>query len=384
MMSSYFVDLHIHVGRDWNGKPVKITGSKNLTLTNIVKEASRRKGLDMVGVIDAQSPAVQEEIKHLIHIGKAEELSGGGIRFEDTVLILGAEIEVYDASCSGPVHLLCYFPTLENMEHFSKWLAEKMKNVSLSSQRFYGTARELQQYVKEHDGLFIPAHMFTPFKSLYGKGVKRTLREVLDSELIDAVELGLSSDTEMANLLGELSSYTYVTNSDAHSLGNLAREYQKIQMKEQTFEELRQALHEKEGRRVLVNYGMNPKMGKYHLTVCGKCLTRTDEMTCAQCGSRKIVKGVADRIDELKEGPQNRKRPPYVYQVPLSSLPGIGKRTYEKLIDRFSSEMNILHEATQEELEKVVSPSIVENILSLRNGTMEISPGGGGRYGRVK
>ncbi|SFK02448.1 TIGR00375 family protein [Halobacillus dabanensis] len=384
MMSSYFVDLHIHVGRDWNGKPVKITGSKNLTLTNIVKEASRRKGLDMVGVIDAQSPAVQEEIKHLIRIGKAEELSGGGIRFEDTVLILGSEIEVYDASCSGPVHLLCYFPTLENMEHFSAWLAEKMKNVSLSSQRFYGTARELQQYVKEHDGLFIPAHMFTPFKSLYGKGVRKTLREVLDPELIDAVELGLSSDTDMANSVGELSPYTYVTNSDAHSLGNLAREYQKIQMEELTFEELRQALHEQEGRRVLVNYGMNPKMGKYHLTVCGKCLTRTDEASCAHCGSRKIVKGVADRIDELKEGTQNRKRPPYVYQVPLSSLPGIGPRTYEKLIDRFSSEMNILHEATQEELEKVVSPSIVENILSLRNGTMEISPGGGGRYGRVK
>src|SRR5690625_4737459 len=118
-----------------------------------------------------------------------------------------------------------------------------MKNVTLSSQRYYGSVKELQYKVKELGGIFIPAHVFTPFKSLYGRGVKKSLREVLDPDLIDAVELGLSSDTFMADQISELHEFTFVTNSDAHSLGKIAREYQQIKMKEASFKELEWALH---------------------------------------------------------------------------------------------------------------------------------------------
>src|SRR5690606_1394558 len=90
----------------------------------------------------------------------------------------GSEIEVYDEYCHGPIHVLCFMPSLENMEQFTRWLAKRMKNVTLSSQRYYGTAKELQYKVKELEGIFIPAHIFTPFKSLYGKGVRRSLEEV--------------------------------------------------------------------------------------------------------------------------------------------------------------------------------------------------------------
>lgn len=386
MMEAFFVDLHIHIGRDWNGRPVKITGSKDLTLTNIINEASRRKGLDMVGVIDAQAPAVQAEIQHLIDQGKAVELEEGGIQYEDTVLVLGAEIEVYDASCSGPLHVLCYFPDLKRMEAFTNWLAQKMKNVHLSSQRFYGTARELQAYVKENEGLFIPAHMFTPFKSLYGTGVKQTLREVLDPGMIDAVELGLSADTEMADQLSELAPYTYVTNSDAHSFGKLAREYQQIGMKERSFEELRLALYEKGGRGILSNYGMNPKMGKYHQTVCSQCFSHlhSSDTKCGNCGSAKVVKGVADRILELKDEGQRTTRPPYVYQVPLSSLPGVGPRTYEKMIEAFGTEMSIIHEVSESRLTEILPAKVTASIMALRKGTLAIAAGGGGKYGKVR
>ena len=101
-------------------------------------------------------------------------------------------------------------PSLENMEHFTRWLAKRMKNVTLSSQRYYGTAKELQYKVKELEGIFIPAHIFTPFKSLYGKGVRRSLEEVFDPDLIDGVELGLSFDTEMADQIKELHRYTFL------------------------------------------------------------------------------------------------------------------------------------------------------------------------------
>ena len=203
MLNSYFADMHIHIGRDYKNKPVKITGSKNLTLTNILKESSRRKGVHLIGVIDCQSPTVQQEIHELIALGQAKELEDGGVRFEQVTLILGSEIEIYDATCQGPIHVLVYFPTLKKMEKFSSWLQTKMKNITLSSQRYYGTAKQLQYKVKQLDGIFIPAHVFTPFKSMYGKGVKQSLKEVFDADLIDAIELGLSSDTSMADQITE-------------------------------------------------------------------------------------------------------------------------------------------------------------------------------------
>ncbi|RWZ60196.1 TIGR00375 family protein [Halobacillus fulvus] len=386
-LASYFVDLHIHIGRDWYGNPVKITGSKNLTLTNVVKEASRRKGLDMIGVIDAQSPAVLGELEALIQSGRAVELDGGGIQYEETVLILGSEIEVYDASCQGPIHLLCYFPSIENMKEFGTWLSMKMKNIHLSSQRFYGTARELQQYVQDHGGLFIPAHMFTPFKSLYGKGVHKTLREVLDPDKIDAVELGLSADTSMANQIQELEPYTYLTNSDAHSLGNMAREYQEIILEKRTFVELKKALHQVGDRKILANYGMNPLMGKYHETVCSKCLTKNDPdaARCISCGSNKVVKGVFDRIKELTNGQrQMKERPPYYDQVPLHTIPGLGPKTYEKLIDRFGSEMAIIHRVAEEDLQKALPEKVRAYLLQMRQGKLNIDSGGGGIYGKIR
>src|SRR5690625_3179725 len=128
MLTNYFADMHIHVGRDIYNKPVKITASNKLTLTAILKEASRRKGIHLIGVIDCQSPAVQEEIIQLIDDNEAEELPTGGIKFEHVTLIMGAEIEVYDEHCQGPIHVLCYFPTLENTHLYSHSLSPKMTN----------------------------------------------------------------------------------------------------------------------------------------------------------------------------------------------------------------------------------------------------------------
>ena len=68
--------------------------------------------------------------------------------------------------------------------------------------------------------------------------------------------------------MSELAPYSFVTNSDAHSLGKLAREYQKILVLDANFEELKKALHQNEGRAIVVNYGLNPLLGKYHETVC--------------------------------------------------------------------------------------------------------------------
>lgn len=385
-MKEIYADLHIHIGRTSSGRSVKITGSKTLTLSNILQTASSRKGLDLIGIIDCHSPEVITEIESLLASGEMSAVSGGGLRFQNTTLILGSEIEVYDQYCHGPIHVLAYFPTLALMKEFSSWMSGHVKNIHLSSQRIYCEGLELQRKVRELEGLFIPAHVFTPFKSLYGKGVDRSLSEVFDPQWVAGIELGLSSDTYMVSGIKELQSYPFLTNSDAHSLGKIAREYQKLMVVEPSFNELKKALQEIEGRRIVANYGLNPLLGKYHQTVCANCGEKVEriDQSCPSCNGKTIIKGVSTRIQELSllEHPF-RPRPPYYHQVPLDFIPGLGPKTYERLLQAFGTEMNIIHRVTMEDLAEVVPEKLARMIDSARNGKLTISVGGGGKYGKI-
>lgn len=386
-LKEFYADLHIHIGRTSSGRAVKITGSKTLTLARILETASARKGLDIIGIIDCHSPDVIEEMMEMIAHGELQELKEGGLRFQETTLIPGSEIEIYDQHCHGPIHVLAYFPTLKLMKQFSDWMSQHMKNIHLSSQRIYCDGQTLQQKVHELEGIFIPAHVFTPFKSLFGKGVRRSLTEVFDPHLIDGIELGLSSDTNMVSHIKELQAYTFVSNSDAHSLGKLAREYQKLRLAEANFVELKMALHEQQGRAVIANYGLNPLLGKYHQTVCAKCSEQLSKeaTVCTVCGSTQIIKGVATRIQELSEDiPNERNRPPYIHQVPLDFIPGVGPKMMERLIEAFGTEMNILHRVTVDQLEEIVPRKIAQLIDLARTGQLAIEVGGGGIYGKIQ
>jgi uncharacterized protein (TIGR00375 family) len=385
-MQNFYVDLHIHIGRTWTGKAVKITGAKSLTFTNIIHHARNEKGLNMIGIIDSHSPEVILEMEDLQAKGLLQEHPDGGLVFGDLTVIPGSELEIYDEHCHGPIHVLCYFPTIEVMKNFSMWLSNHLKNIQLSSQRIYVTGLELQNKVKELGGLFIPAHVFTPFKSLYGKGVKRSLTEVFDPTKIDAIELGLSSNTMMADDIAELHQFSYITNSDAHSLAKIAREYQVLDMEEPTFKELEKALKEIAGRKIVANYGLDPLLGKYHQTVCANCSHPIEipNEKCPECGDDKIVKGVAERIKELHSPIEKpKKRPPYVHQVPLEFIPGLGPKMLAKLLDHFGTEMAILHSVPFESLTEVVPLPIAELIWKARNGDINLHAGGGGRYGKI-
>ncbi|MFS0656433.1 TIGR00375 family protein [Bacillus sp. 179-C3.3 HS] len=386
-MREFFADIHIHVGRTRTGRAVKITGARSLTIDQILIEASQNKGMGMIGVIDAQSPEVLEELIDGVEEGLYTELADGGLSFGQTVLLLGSELEINDDNSNGPIHVLAFMPTLQKMSEFSGWLSLHMKNVHLSSQRLYVDGRTLQHKVKELGGLFIPAHIFTPHKSLYGKGVKTSLKEVFDPELIDAVELGLSCDTSMASQLSELNRYPFLTNSDAHSLGKIAREYTKIQMDHASFEEFKLALQGKDGRKITGNYGLAPRLGKYYHTTCEACGIRPekqDQEKCQSCGKTRWTKGVSERLKELADQESGKgERPPYVHQLPLQFIPGVGAKTLQKLRSVFQTEMNILHQATEEELKAVLPEKTANYIIKARRGEVGLIAGGGGVYGKV-
>ena len=89
----------------------------------------------------------------------------------------------------------------------------------------------------------VPAHVFTPFKSYYGNCTKRLERIFKEKyDRIFAIELGLSSDTYLADTISELKKKNFLTNSDAHSLPKIAREYNKLKVQNINFKEVFKAI----------------------------------------------------------------------------------------------------------------------------------------------
>ena len=394
-MYEVFADLHVHIGRSENNKPIKITAARSLNFANIAKECRDRKGIDIVGIIDCASPYVIEDIENFLKTGEAYEIKDGGIIYKDKVcIILGSEIETSEEGLNGhcgSAHNLCYFPHLKDIKEFSKEMSTHIKNITLSSQRADISAYELIDIVEKYNGILIPAHCFTPHKSFYGNCTDR-LEKIFKEKYskIPAIELGLSSDTFLADTISELESKTFVTNSDAHSLPKIAREYNKMLVGDIIFKELLKALKNEDERKIITNYGLDPKLGKYHRTyceVCGKNIPGDAPVTvCDTCDSKNITMGVYDRIEIIKDKKETKSpanRPEYTYQIPLTFIPGLGKKNIDKLLDNFGTEMNILHKLGKDDLEAVVGEKIANNIIAAREGKMTIQAGGGGVYGKV-
>ena len=395
-MEEVFADLHVHIGRSESGKPIKITAARSLNFANIARECADRKGINIVGIIDCASPYVIEDIENFLKTGEAYEIKDGGIIYKDKVcILLGSEVETSEVSRNGKcgaAHNVCFFPHLEDIKAFSREMSTHIKNITLSTQRSNVSGYELIDIVEKYNGILIPAHCFTPFKSYYGNCVdkmKDIFKEKFDK--IFAIELGLSADTMLADTISELEDKTFVTNSDAHSLPKIAREYNKMLVKDISFKEVVKALKGEDGRKVLCNYGLDPRLGKYHRTFCDECNqvieTKEPVSVCPKCGSQKVTFGVFDRIELIKDKKESKSpanRPPYIYQVPLTFIPGLGAKTIDKLLDKFGTEMTILHKLSQDDLEAVVGEKVAKEIILAREGKMKLQAGGGGTYGRVE
>ena len=394
-MYEVFADMHIHIGRSENNKPIKITAARSLNFANIAKECVERKGINIAGIIDCASPYVIEDIENFLKTGEAFEIEDGGIIYKDKVcIILGSEIETSEKNeegKTGSAHNLCYFPTLNDIKGFSNEMSHHIKNMTLSSQRADISAYELIDIVEKYNGVLVPAHAFTPHKSFYGNcttRLKRIFKEKFDR--IPAIELGLSADTYLADKISELENKTFLTNSDAHSLPKIAREYNKMLMETVSFKEFVKVLKREDGRKILANYGLDPKLGKYHRTyceVCDKQIPGDAPVTkCDTCDSRNITMGVYDRIEIIKDKKESKSpehRPEYIYQIPLGFIPGVGGKTIKKLLDTFDTEMTILHKLDYDDIEAVVGEKVATNIINAREGKMHIIEGGGGVYGKV-
>lgn len=391
-MNKYYVDLHVHVGRSSKGEEVKKATAANLTFENIAFEAYHRKGIDVIGVVDCASPLIIEDIEVLLDKGEIKEKEGGGMDYRGGLtLVLGAEIETHEHSgCSA--HSLCFFRNFDLLKAFSRELSRYVKNMRRCCYMSRLGGQELFEMVEGFEGIYIPAHVFSPHKSFYGNCCD-SMHEIFEADAfrkIPAVELGLSADAAMASQLSELDGKAFISNSDAHSLGKMGREYNVFEMQEPNFNELLVALKGIGGRSVAANYGLDPRLGKYHRTYCLNCDSVMEGappvLRCPVSDAHKVVVGVLDRIELIKDRskPEVSRSTAYHYQVPLEFIPGVGPKTIDRLIERFGTEMNILHEVSKEELRQVIREDIAENIILAREGKILIEAGGGGIYGRVE
>lgn len=220
------------------------------------------------------------------------------------------------------------------------------------------------------------------------------------------MNFGLSADTEYADRIRELADKKFLTNSDAHSLPKIAREYNTFEMENISFESFKKVLgyedeiqnDNKEAKsnsknrnktlnHIVCNNGMYSRLGKYNKTYCYvcECVSEIEDGKCKKCGSKKIVKGVEDRVLEIADGksisPKNR--PEYIYKIPLEYIPKLGKKTKEKMLELYGTEMNILNKVSIENIEENFGKQIAKNIEIARNGNITIQNGGGGIYGKL-
>lgn len=211
-------------------------------------------------------------------------------------------------------------------------------------------------------------------------------------------------DTDYADRISELERLTFVTNSDAHSPYpiRLAREFNRFEMREITFEELKKAILREGRRRSVLNVGLPPQEGKYNESACIKCFkhyTLRESMVknwrCV-CGSR-IKKGVKDRVEELAdyETPKHPfHRPPYLHLIPLAEIIakalGTSPQTKEvfaewnKLVSAFGDEVSVLVDKKIDEIGSVASEDVTKAVRLFREGKIRVQPGGGGEYGKVE
>lgn len=370
-------DFHVH-------SCFSMASSKDMLIKNMAPK-SKLKGLQLLGTGDAFHPG------WLNIIEESTICKGDGIYTADDMdFVLTTEVEG-----KNRIHHLIIIPDIGTARELSEKLVSKNKESDGRPRTKYSGA-ELLEMVKEYDCLIGPAHAFTPWTGMY-----KSFDSIYDcyGKAPDFVELGLSADTFMADTVAELKDFPFLTNSDAHSPWphRLGREFNQIELEDMSYSSIKKAIKNKD---IKANYGLVPNLGKYHMTACTKCyklvdplIAKENKMKCS-CGGT-IKKGVDFRISEIADYDEPKHpdfRPKYVHLMPLAEListvydKGVTTKTvqgkWQNLIDNFGTEIDILINASIEEIAKT-DPSISPAIEAFRNKTIHITPGGGGKYGEI-
>ncbi|MFA6465426.1 MAG: UvrD-helicase domain-containing protein, partial [Desulfurivibrionaceae bacterium] len=407
----YIADLHIH-------SPFSRATSKAGNLQGLAAWA-RVKGIHLLGTGDFTHPGWFSQLKEQL-----EPAEPGFFKLKDEAIppalpqvtpealpsrfLLTAEISsIYKRhGAVRKVHNLLYVPDFASAERINSVLAG-IGNIESDGRPILGLdSRDLLEILLEKapEGFLVPAHIWTPWFSLFGsRSGFDTIEECYGdlSPHVFALETGLSSDPDMNRLIPPLDRFALISNSDCHSPGKLGREAN-IFNTGFSFSDLREALQNPLTGGFAATIEFYPEEGKYHCDGhrnCHVCLepveTRKIGAICPVCG-KPLTVGVLHRVMELAERTEPYYPPgsPAVHSlIPLpevlGEILGAGPATkgvmalYAKVIDRFGSEFALLLDTPIEEINRM-SPVMGEAVARIRAGRVIRTPGYDGEFGVIR
>lgn len=427
-MNTFLADLHIH------SRYSRATSTR-LNVPHLAAW-SLLKGIAVTATGDFTHPAWQMELRESL----VEDEESGLLRLRHPLLLEdGAPGYIMPAAHAMPehpekgplfilqseissiykkdgavrkVHNLVFMPDFAGMDALSRKLAA-IGNLNSDGRPILGLdCQRLLEMVLETDprGVVIPAHVWTPWFSLFGSKSGFDSLEACFGDLsshIFALETGLSSDPDMNRLWSGLDSLAMVSNSDAHSGENLGREAT-VFSGTPSYDGLFNALRAVTGRcpvpeacRYEGTLEFFPEEGKYHLDghrACNVVLepeeTRKLKGICPVCG-KPLTVGVLNRVMTLADRtvPEPTPGVGFASLVPLPELLGellaTGSKSrkvqarHAELIERFGPELHILCGESVERLEGYW-PELGEAVRRMRAGEVHRQGGYDGEYGTVR
>ena len=403
-------DLHIH-------SRFSMATSKDGTM-EMLDLWARKKGITLIGTGDMTHPLWRQELKEKLIPAeqglfrlKEEYVLPEALQYPGNVprFVLSGEISsIYKKDGkTRKVHSLILLPGFHEADAFAARL-EKIGNIHSDGRPILGLpCHDLLEIMLEvsEEGMYIPAHIWTPHFSLFGaKSGFDTIEECFGdlTPYIHALETGLSSDPVMNWQISALDGYQLVSHSDAHSPSKLGREADLLDI-ELSYQGLFQAVQSGKGLKGTIEFF--PEEGKYHYDghrKCGVCLSPREaeeyKGICPVCG-KKLTMGVDHRILQLSDRDESEvsmpeSGRPYESLVPLpeviSACVGFSTASkkvqgqYERLLEKLGAEFSILREVPEEDIRAAGGEVLTEGIRRLRAGEVVRKPGFDGEYGKIE
>lgn len=395
----FIADLHIHSKYSRATSPL-------MDLENLDKWA-RIKGIKVLGTGDFTYSEWFKGIKR-----ELEPAETGLFKLKKssskTRFLLTAEIScIYSKGGKvRKIHIIIFAPDFETVEKINIQLG-LIGNLKADGRPILGLdVKELAKIVLNINSecLIVPAHLYTPWFSLFGsKSGFDSIEECFEeyTKYIYAGETGLSSSPEMSWRNSGLDKITLISNSDAHSLPKLGREANVFDT-ELSYLGITGAIKTKNPLKFLYTIEFYPEQGKYHNDGHKSCdinlspqESKKYNNICPNCG-KSLTIGVLNRVEELADRPDDFKPEnaiPFKSLIPLTEIIAdvlvVGSGTkqvvkeYENLIEKFQNEFNILLEVSRSEIETASSLEIAEAIIRVREGRVNIIPGYDGVFGKI-
>ena len=386
-------DLHIH-------SSYSRACSKNINFSNLVKWA-KIKGIHLLGTGDFTHPVWFEEIKKLRSNGK------GFYFYEDFPFVVSGEVSLmYTQEKGRRIHLVLLVPSVETAEKVNFYLDKKGRRdydgrpiFNISGEDFTRDIKEISDEIE-----IIPGHAWTPWFGVFGSNSGfDSLKECFGSqtEKINAIETGISSDPEMNWKLKELENKAILSFSDSHSfwpfrLGREATIFKKTDSYGELIKQIREI-------NFIGTIETDHAYGKYHWDghrLCNFCVSPEETIKlkgiCPKC-SKPLTIGVEYRLKQISDNNSGKipaKAKPFFRILPLHEIISFSEgagiqstktwKIYNDLIEKFSEEFNILLQVSFEEMIKAgVGEKLAGLIIKNRNAKIKVKPGYDGIYGEA-